>query len=212
MGDSSTSYEEFLAWAEEGTHAEWVDGQVRPMHPVSRKHQRAVCFLLHLLTNFSQLRGLGEVLMAPFQMKLANSGREPDLLFVASENLERLGATYLDGPADLVVEVISPDNPGRDRGEKYYEYEAAGIPAYWLIDPINERVEFYELNQAGQYELGAVVDGIYRSPTLPGFWLKPAWLWQEPLPSPLRLLAEITGADPALVDALEAAMRNSDEE
>jgi Uma2 family endonuclease len=205
------SYEAFLAWASEGMHAEWVDGRVVEMSPASRKHQQLVGLLYQLLANFVSLHGLGEALMAPFQMKLAQSGREPDLLFVSSDNLARLGNTYLDGPADLVVEVISPDNPGRDRGEKYYEYEAAGIPEYWLIDPIQERVEFYRLNQDGQYELGPVVDGIYRSPTLPGFWLNPDWLWQDPLPSSLRLLAQITGADVGLVDALEESMRAQEE-
>ena len=52
---------------------------------------------------------------------------------MASERLDRVHRTYLDGPADLVVEIVSPESAGRDRGEKYYEYEAAGIPEYWLL-------------------------------------------------------------------------------
>lgn len=43
--------------------------------------------------------------------------------------------TYLDGPADLVVGIVSPDSVGRDRGEKFYEYAQGGVPEYWLIDP-----------------------------------------------------------------------------
>jgi hypothetical protein len=38
---------------------------------------------------------------------------------------------------------------------------------------------------------------------LPGFWLRMEWLWQEPLPSPVRALAEIVGMEAAVVEALK---------
>jgi len=113
------TYEEFLAWADEDTLAEWVDGEVVIYSPASDRHQDLSGFLESVLRSFVEARQLGVVRSAPFQMKLER-GREPDLLFVASEHLERLKETYLDGPADLVVEVVSPDSVGRDRGEKFY--------------------------------------------------------------------------------------------
>jgi Uma2 family endonuclease len=114
-------------------------------------------------------------------MKLPRSGREPDLLFVAEEHLTRLGNTYLDGPADLAVEVISPESVGRDRGEKFFEYEQAGVPEFWLLDPAHRRAEFYQLGDDGLYQLVAADEaGIYRSRVLPGFWLRVAWLWEPP--------------------------------
>jgi Uma2 family endonuclease len=120
------------------------------------------------------------VIIAPFQMKL-EQGREPDLHFVAREHLDRLKETHLDGPADWVVEIVSPESAGRDRGEKFYEYERAGIPEYWLIDPQTKRVEFYQLSPEGQYQLVPPdVEGVYRSAVLPGFWLRVEWLWQPP--------------------------------
>jgi len=61
-------------------------------------------------------------------------GRVPDLLFVTSAHVGRQHPTYLDGPRDLAVKIISPDSVGRDRGEKVVEYEQAGIPEYWLAD------------------------------------------------------------------------------
>ena len=131
----------------------------------------------------------GRVLIAPFQMKLAQSGREPDLLYVANEHLDQLKETYLDGPADLAVEIVSPESVGRDRGEKFYEYEQAGIPEYWLIDPQTKRAEFYRMTESGQYRLVPPdVEGIYRSTVLPGFWLRVEWLWQTPLPPVLDLV------------------------
>ena len=188
------TYEEFLAWADEDTLAEWVDGEVVMTSPASKRHQDLVGFLYEVMHTYSQMHGLGAVLQAPFQMKLARSGREPDLLFVANEHLERLKETYLDGPADLVVEIVSPESAGRDRGEKFYEYEQAGIPEYWLIDPQRKQAEFYQLGAQDYYHLiWPDAEGVYYSRAVSGFWLRVAWLWQEPPPAVEEILLEVGG-------------------
>ncbi|HSF32032.1 MAG TPA: Uma2 family endonuclease [Candidatus Tectomicrobia bacterium] len=119
------TYEEFLAWADEDTWAEWVNGEVIILTPASNRHQLLVGFLVNLFQHFVEAHRLGVVLTAPFQMKIGPDlpGREPDILFIAREHLDWLKNTYLDGPADLVVEVTSRDSRARDRGEKFYEYE-----------------------------------------------------------------------------------------
>lgn len=185
------TYEEFLKWADEDTLAEWVNGEVVTYTPALDRHQDLVRFLTSVLGIYVEAYGLGVIRPAPFQMKLEH-GREPDLLFVAREHLERLKETHLDGPADLVVEIVSPESAGRDRGEKFYEYERAGIPEYWLIDPQTKRAEFYQLTATGQYQLVPPdAEGIYRSVVLPNFRLRVKWLWQEPLPPVLDVLREL---------------------
>ncbi len=187
------SYEEFLAWADEDTLAEWVDGEVIMTSPASKRHQEISDFLLSVLRIFVEQRDLGVILSAPFQMRLEHSGREPDLLFVATEHLERLKETYLDGPADLVVEVVSPESAGRDRGDKFYEYAQGGVSEYWLLDPQLEQAEFYRLSE-GRYEsVRPDEEGVYRSSVLPDFWLRVDWLWQEPLPTVEDVLLEVGG-------------------
>ena len=189
---SYMTYEEFLEWADEDTLAEWVDGAIIMPSPVSLRHQDITNFLFSLLSAFGDIYSLGKVINGPFQMKLAHVGREPDLLYVTSEHLGRFKPTYLDGPADLVVEVVSPESASRDRGEKFYEYQEAGIPEYWLIDPRFQQAEFYQLDTEGRYQHTAPdVEGVYRSHVLPGFWLRVAWLWQEPLPNPIQALLAI---------------------
>ncbi len=188
------TYDEFLDWLDEDTLAEWVDGAIVMTSPASLRHQAIASFLNETLGAYVRLHALGRVVSAPFQMKVGQSGREPDVLFVANAHLDRFQPTFLDGPADLVVEVVSPESAGRDRGDKFYEYEAAGIPEYWLIDPRTERAEFYQLNARGAYQLIAPdADGVYRSSTIPDFWLREAWLWQDPTPAVEDALLDIAG-------------------
>lgn len=121
-------------------------------------------------------------------MKLATTGREPDLLYLAPESLNRLREKYLDGPADLAVEITSPASRARDRGEKFYEYEAGGVREYWLLDPDREQAEFYVRDERGIYQLVPVREGVFESQVLPGLKLTVAWLWQDPLPPLLNVL------------------------
>jgi Uma2 family endonuclease len=179
------TYEQFLEWCDEDTWAEWVDGEVILLMPPSTRHQRLVGFLSFVLRAFLAVHRLGEVLTAPFQMKLGPrlSGREPDLLVIRREHLDRLLPSRLDGPADLVIEVISPDSVRRDRQDKRREYEAAGVAEYWLLDPDRHQADFLSLGSDGRYHPLPVDEaGVVRSVALPRLWLKVAWLWQEPLP------------------------------
>ncbi len=188
------TYEEFLAWCDEDTWAEWVDGEVIVLTPASEKHQALRGFLEAILSIYTQQHDLGRVIGAPFQMKTGPElpGREPDILFIARENLGRLKETHLEGPADLVVEITSPESRLRDRGEKFAEYEMGGVREYWLLDPEERRADFYRLGKDGRYRLtDPEPGGIYRSLVLPGFWLKVDWLWQEPLPPVLEVLKEL---------------------
>ncbi|MCS7198096.1 MAG: Uma2 family endonuclease [Candidatus Bipolaricaulota bacterium] len=158
--------------------------------PASLLYQEIKRLVVTVLQAYVEQHDLGTVLDAPFQMRLAElrRGREPDVLFVAKEHLDRLTQTYLDGPADVVIEIVSPESGPRDRGEKYYEYEAAGVREYWLIDPDRQHAEFYRLQQKRYKLIPPDAQGIYRSEVIPGFWLNVNWLWQRPLPRFLEVL------------------------
>jgi Uma2 family endonuclease len=183
------TYEEFLEQTDENVHAEWVDGSVIPMSPASTLHQDLLGFLSAILRNFVEENELGKVLAAPFQMKLEvrPSGREPDLIFIRQENLSRLKETYLDGPADLAIEIISPESRGRDRGDKFYEYEQSGVAEYWLLDSERKQEEFYQLKD-GFYQLVRPENFIYPSSSIKGLWLDVRWLRQRPFPKVMTIL------------------------
>ena len=188
------TYEEFLQSCDEDTLAEWVDGEVIMVSPASRRHQVISDFLLTVLEVYVQQRELGTVVSAPFQMKTGPDlpGREPDILFVARDNIGRFKDVYLDGPADLVIEIISQESRLRDRGEKLAEYEMGGVREYWIIDPERREADFYVLGVDGRYERQrADLHGVFRSTVIADLWLRLDWLWQDPLPKALAVLREL---------------------
>jgi len=190
------SYAEYIAWADEDVHAEWVDGEVIVQMPPYDVHQIVLNFLNHLLHLYVEFQELGVVLIAPFEMRLLSekSARQPDILVVTSENLGRLSRERLEGPADLVVEIVSRDSVRRDRHDKLHEYRRAGVREYWVVDPRpgRNRADFYRLDAAGEYELYATdEDERVTSAVLPGFWLRPAWLGLESKPPVMTAFLEI---------------------
>jgi Uma2 family endonuclease len=187
------TYKEFLATDFENPKVEWVDGRAVVVSPSDQQHQSLNRFLGRLLGIFVMDRQLGVALEETFQMKTGPDlpGREPDILFVSNAHKKRLKKTYLDGPADLAVEIISPDSVARDRGEKYQEYEKGGVREYWLIDPERKTAEFFVLSKRGTYQPATLdADGIFHSTVLKGAWIKVAWLWHTPLPSEISILRQ----------------------
>lgn len=183
------SYEEYLqldldAWTE------WVDGEIVFLPMASIGHQDLVVFLTALLLRYAEEHQLGKVYCEPVQMKTGPDlpGRSPDVLFVSRQNLERLEEQCVRGPADLVVEIVSPDSTRRDRIEKFGEYQAGGVSEYWLIDRLQRKADFFHRSEAGLYRPLPIRDGIVRSCAMPGLWLRPEWLWQDPLPTQRSIL------------------------
>ncbi len=63
----------------------------------------------------------------------------------------------------------SLESRSRDRGDKFYEYEQAGVKEYWLIDPNRKHVEFYQRGEDGIFRLVSVEDGVFSSEVSRGF-------------------------------------------
>ncbi len=197
VGESyrKATFEEYLALGAERTQTEWVNGEVRTYMPVTIRHQQLVNFLDRVLGIFVEIFGLGIVLTDRIAMRaLVNVAREPDVMFVAAENLERLKPTHLAGAADFVVEILSDDSVARDRSDKFFEYQEIGVREYLMIDPRvgKQRIDFYRLDEAGSYQpIVADEQGRYHSRVVKGFWFRREWFWQEPPPQPLQVLVEI---------------------
>lgn len=97
----------------------------------------------------------------------------------------------MNGGPDIAVEVVSRDIRSRVYGEKRQLYQDAGVAEYWIIDPIQERVEFLSLGETRYDIVRLEQNRIFRSSALSGFWLNVEWLLQYPLSKAFRCLQEI---------------------
>ncbi len=119
----------------------------------------------------------GQSLGRDFVMRLGENGFTPDLLFFKSQDRNRLFSYYLDGPAELVIEILRPGHEYCDRVIKRNYYEAAGVPEYWILDSRTQQVEFWRLIDGCYQQQFPNPDGRYRTQSVPGlaFWAHLVW-------------------------------------
>ncbi|HXE53058.1 MAG TPA: Uma2 family endonuclease [Tepidisphaeraceae bacterium] len=186
------SEDEFVAWCGEKPRAEWVDGEVLMMAPVSFEHSDLNAWLLSIARVYVRARQLGTLIGPEFFVRLVAQKRRrlPDILFVSAERQHLIRKQVVEGAPDLIFEIVSPDSVSRDWREKYHEYESAGVREYWVIDPAPQRVEAYALGPSG-YARIQEAEGKLSSLAIPGFYLREAWLWQRPLPPEADVLREL---------------------
>jgi Uma2 family endonuclease len=109
-----------------------------------------------------------------------------------NEHKNRIKDTYVEGPCDLCIEIVSPESVVRDHGEKFAEYALGGVSEYWLIDPLRNEVRFYRLDEHGIYMPQSVdKHGNYRTFALPGLVLHVPTLWLDTLPNMAQVLASV---------------------
>jgi Uma2 family endonuclease len=186
---------EFVAeYGDEDIKAEWVDGEVIVMAPVSGEHSDLNVLLIRLFAEFVEHHDLGLIRGSEFPMRLAaiKRVRSPDVMFVSNAKLSKLRPTYLDGAADLTMEIVSPDSEARDWRDKYADYQSAGVREYWVVDPLSKHVDAYTLGRSKKYSLIRPDDeGRIHSKVLKGLYLQPQWLWRSPLPKLSGVLKEL---------------------
>lgn len=162
--------EEYL-WLTDKTSRpiEYTDGYIEVLPMPTDEHQGILGFFHLLLFPFLQQRG-GVVRFSPLRLRLRpRKFREPDLLILLDAQDARRGNRYWNG-ADLVMEIVSADKPARDLVEKRGEYAAAGIPEYWIVNPLDETIAVLTLRDGTYVEHGVFARGARAtSILLPGF-------------------------------------------
>jgi Uma2 family endonuclease len=126
---------------------EYSAGKVEVLEMPTTAHQRILIFLFKLMSRFVDDRELGEVMIAALRVQVAaDVFREPDIVFVGRENRSHVQDRFWTG-ADLVVEIVSDDAKSRERDyvTKRADYAAAGIPEYWIVDPIENCITVLSL-------------------------------------------------------------------
>lgn len=185
----NVSYEDYLS-ENYGTHVEWVNGVVIEMSPLKPEHGRLNSFLEFLLTYFLDRTSGGVVHRDPVVMrcKPGMPGRQPDLQVILPDRMHFIQENEVAGPANLVIEIVSPESGARDRGEKHEEYERGGVQEYWILDSQRKESLFYVRGDDELFHLKLPVDGVYTSSVLPKLKLKVDILWQEKLPTMTEII------------------------
>ena len=166
------SDEQYL-WLTDRTRrlVEFTDGRIEELPMPTATHQAIILFLLDLFNAYLGPRG-GFALFAGLRVRMREGKfREPDVVALRDRSDPRNQDRFWLG-ADLVVEVISPDDPDRDLVVKRADYAEAAIPEYWIVDPRVESVTVLRLAGSDYVEHGVFARGdTATSPLLDGLSL-----------------------------------------
>jgi Uma2 family endonuclease len=165
--DERYTYKDYMTW-NDNQYWELIDGIAYQMAPPTRKHQRISTELLRQFANYF-LNKTCEVHHQPFgvRLPLENEPDEyitnailPDIVVVCDKN--KLDDAGCKGTPDLIVEILSPSTSKRDMKDKKRLYEKTGVKEYWIVDPYNNIIHIYKLenNKYGMSEIYTEEDKI----------------------------------------------------
>lgn len=138
---------------------EFTDGYIEVLPIPSNTHQGIVLFFIRALLPHVDTRG-SILRFAPLRLRLrVGKFREPDLMILLDANDPRVTEPYWLG-AEMILEVISPDRPERDLVEKRREYAEAGIPEYWIVNPLDQSSAVLRLEGGTYGEHGIFTAGM----------------------------------------------------
>ena len=140
--------DEHYLWLTDHTRrlVEFTDGRVEVLPMPTERHQIILLFLYRLLyAHVHESPRDGVVVTSGLRMRVREGKfREPDLLLLRDRTDSRRRDRFWLG-ADLVMEIVSPDDPSRDLVVKRADYAEAAVPEYWIVDPRIETVTVLRL-------------------------------------------------------------------
>ena len=182
------NFQRYLEFANEDLDCELLDGMLVIHLPASFMHENIFSFLLTVLKLYTEQNALGTVIGSRFSMKISELwAPEPDIMFIAKNNPSQINETFLNGPASVVFEILSPSTRKEDIQKKLPQYLCAGVEEIWIIDPINQKVEIHSSENIFSY----LENDWAISIVIHGFKIKPSWLWNSEIIPILDALNEI---------------------
>ena len=176
------TFEEYICTPLTRSRYEIIDGVVSMSPAPTSYHQILIFRLSGLLDAHVSAGRLGFVIPSPVDVIIARvprtRTRQPDILYLSRtrSGLRRLrdlqAMPQITVTPDLVVEMLSPDEPGRALSEKLADFAAIGVPEVWPVSSEAQTVEVLRLEngqyvRAGLYGMGDEVVSL----VLPGLHL-----------------------------------------
>jgi Uma2 family endonuclease len=150
------NYADLERMPDDGPRYELYDGELSEVPTPIPRHQRVAHKIANVLEEYERAAG-GLVLISPIDVVLDDHNVvQPDVVFFTPARVGSIDMRKaIRIPPDLAIEVLSPSTSATDRGKKSRLLARFGVPEYWIVDPVDNRIERHVLQQ-GSY----VLDGI----------------------------------------------------
>ena len=176
---SNVSEEDFWNFASEDIKCELIDGVLIIHSPANQEHEDIFSLLLTLFRYYLVNTGIGKVFGSRFVMHLSEKWNpEPDLLVILNDKLDNLESGKLQGPADLVVEILSESTRKTDIEDKIPHFLNEGVQEAWIIDPENKAITL-RWNDGEMIYQDPDSAEVIASRILPGLRIPVAWIWNR---------------------------------
>jgi Uma2 family endonuclease len=174
--------QQFLRLGEDppGVRLELVNGEVAVSPSLTPDHSNAVVQIIFILEQHNRANKLGELYQDVDTILDRFNVRRPDVLFYFKNRIHLVGKKAMEGPPDLAIEVVSPSSIEIDREDKFAQYSQAGVSHYWIVDPQNQSIEAWELEN-GKYISRGRAQGasIIKLPPFPNLEIPLSELWRR---------------------------------
>ena len=160
------AYNDLFALPEDGARYEIIDGELFEMPSPTLAHARAIMALIRLLLPLID-RVSGTLFTAPLDVFFAGADPvQPDLVALLPGTRARPVRRGVEGPPDLLIEVLSPSNRAHDQVRKRELYARGGVREYWIVDPEQRVIEIIDGHGVTVHRLDAASEPVLRSPLL----------------------------------------------
>ncbi len=150
----------------EGTLVQLINNQIVMAAAPLDVHQLILGIIHYELFGHVKKNKFGQIRVAPYDVYL--SGRnvfQPDICFIANENLQKIEEDGLHGAPDLVIELLSPSTSKYDLDDKKDIYERYGVKEYFIVEPATKSTTHYWLEN-GEYQQLETTEGLIDSKLL----------------------------------------------
>jgi len=174
------TYEDLLTLPDDGRRYEIIEGELYEMPAPTLAHALAISRIITLLIPLLDRLG-GRWLTAPLDIFLPGANPvQPDIIAILPGNAANLVARGIEGPPDLIVEVLSPSNRGHDLLTKRALYARAGVREYWIVDPEAKTLEILALDRDALHSVAiATGDDVPASPLFGSLGVSAATLFPD---------------------------------
>ena len=161
------TYADYLTWMDD-VRRELYNGFIKMMTPApSRKHQEISINLVRIYSNYL-FRKKCKIYHAPSDVRLLKNMRskddkviytvvQPDIYVVC--DLSKLDDRGCLGAPDFVIEIVSAKNSKRDVKDKFEIYQEHGVREYWIVNPNDENITVFVLDEKGKFQFSGMYAG-----------------------------------------------------